>query len=245
MQRAIADVQGELADIPLSVLVKPASPAATALILDALGSLTIALSDSSSTRDSDPRSITDLAVLNCSALGEFALEVLSDLRTRQPSATVIAVGVSSETHASALLQRGADYALLKTHSRRYIRDVISAAGRRVHLSNSRLRIRYGDLVFDRERGRVWCAGSPVDLTPRELQLFQFLFLKAGRVVSNEALVSCAWRQDPTAPSNGLAVYIGYLRKKLALSRRTVLSTVRGHGYSLSLVEYDRERANRD
>ena len=95
------------------------------------------------------------------------------------------------------------------------------------------RIAFGDLVYDRESRRVWCAGREVQLTPRELRLFDILFLRAGAPVSAETLYDYVWREDGTHTSNSLAVYVGYLRRKLTGSRVAVVETLRGQGYRLS------------
>jgi DNA-binding response OmpR family regulator len=41
-----------------------------------------------------------------------------------------------------------------------------------------------------------------------------------------------WNDGQAATSNSLAVYIGYLRRKLKGSRVSMLETLRGNGYRL-------------
>ena len=41
----------------------------------------------------------------------------------------------------------------------------------------------GDIVFEREAHRVWCAGREVDMSPREFAVLDCLFWKAPATVS--------------------------------------------------------------
>lgn len=223
------------ASIPLSVVVSPSASALRATVSHALAQIPLDIvAVDPPLSGGDPRLVTDLAVLECSRLGSALESALYEARTRWPTSMIICYNASTETLASKLLETGADIALREDVSAKYVRGVISAAGRRLTVANALLRVTYGDLVFDRDARRVWCAGKPVSLTERELQLVQYLFLHAGHAVSPATLLACAWRVDPAIASNGLAVYIGYLRRKLSKSRLVELATVRGEGYSLRL-----------
>ena len=80
---------------------------------------------------------------------------------------------------------------------------------------------------------MWCAGREVLFTPRELRLFDILFQRAGRPVSSDTLEDFVWSDSSPTTSNALAVYIGYLRRKLKGSRASMLETLRGSGYRLA------------
>lgn len=223
------------ATVPLSVLVAPSCSAVIAGVSDVLRKTPAALvSANPPLNEVDPRLAADLVILDVSQLDAARDVCLRAARTRWPSALIICLNVATEALASQLLDVGADIALRADVSGEYVRGILSAAGRRLNHAHAELRITFGDLVFDKEAHRVWCAGVPVALTERELRLFQHLLLHAGRIVSQAALAASAWRVDPTISSNGLAVYIGYLRRKLARSRLTELVTVRGEGYGLRL-----------
>ena len=89
------------------------------------------------------------------------------------------------------------------------------------------------MVYDREARRVWCAGAEVVLTPRELRLFDILFLRAGAPVTIDTLQDYVWHDEGPPASNALAVYVSYLRRKLRGSRMAVVETMRGIGYRLT------------
>lgn len=182
----------------------------------------------------DPRRVIDLILFDCARSGSIDRDIVRRSRVLWVSALFIAMRVRDQEDASALIRDGADFAVCADVCDNYLRAVVRGAGRRMHQANAELRIAFGDLVFDREVGRVWCAGKPVELTVRELQLFRYLFVHAGSVVSSECLEISAWRNDPSVCSNSLAVYIGYLRRKLSASKQTTLDVVRGRGYMLRL-----------
>ena len=146
---------------------------------------------------------------------------------------LLCVNVSDSPDAIALLNAGADDISMSDTPPEVMLALVSAALRRARLSNAQLRVKFGDLVYDREARRVWCAGREVAFTPRELRLFDILFLRAGKPCSADTLQDYVWTDGHTATSNSLAVNIGYLRRKLKGSQISMLETLRGNGYRLS------------
>jgi len=73
----------------------------------------------------------------------------------------------------------------------------------------------------------------VELTAKEFGLFEYLYKRAGEVVSREELLREVWRRD--AESNIVDVYASYLRRKLDLILHPgSLTAVRGLGYVLKI-----------
>lgn len=176
----------------------------------------------------------DLFIVDVGRDATTVEESLRHARRRWPSATVLCLHVRTRDDAVRLMNAGADDALTGEAPWDVVAAHVAASVRRVQLSNAQLRVTYGDLVYDRESRRVWCAGREVQLTPRELRLFDILFIRAGAPVSAETLYDYVWREEGQHMSNCLAVYVGYLRRKLTGSRAAVLETLRGKGYRLSL-----------
>jgi two-component system response regulator MprA len=141
--------------------------------------------------------------------------------------------VGSPADAIALLEAGADDVAMEEAPFEVVAALLNAALRRARVINEQLRIKFGDIVYDREARRVWCAGREVAFTPRELRLFDILFQRAGNPVSADTLQDFVWNDGPPTKSNSLAVYIGYLRRKLKGSRISMLETLRGSGYRLA------------
>ncbi|GAA3644553.1 response regulator transcription factor [Nonomuraea antimicrobica] len=91
----------------------------------------------------------------------------------------------------------------------------------------------GDLSLDPARRRVERGQSPIELTPREFALLEFLMRRRDEVVSKAEILEHVWDTFDTDP-NVVEVYVGYLRRKIdAPFGRNALQTVRGAGYRLA------------
>jgi len=91
----------------------------------------------------------------------------------------------------------------------------------------------GDVALDPAAHTVTRAGQPVELSPREFALLEFLLRHPGEVVTRTAILEHVWDYDYDGLSNVVDVYVGYLRRKLEQPfGRTLIRTVRGVGYAL-------------
>jgi two-component system, OmpR family, response regulator len=177
----------------------------------------------------------DLVILDGRGETDSLATTLASLKRRYPSATAVCLNVAGDRDIPALLAAGADVVLLTDTATAVAAAYLGAAIRRAMLVSTELRARFGDVVYERETRRVWCADREVQLTPCELRLFDILFRRAGSSVSIDTLYDYVWHETPDASgaSNALAVYVRYLRRKLMASRATVVETVRGRGYRLA------------
>ena len=67
----------------------------------------------------------------------------------------------------------------------------------------------------------------------EYQLMELLLRNAGQVLPRETILTRIWGYDSDAEYNNLAVYLSFLRRKLAFVGSTVeIRAVRGVGYAL-------------
>ncbi|MFA9273204.1 MAG: response regulator transcription factor [Baekduiaceae bacterium] len=94
----------------------------------------------------------------------------------------------------------------------------------------------GALRLDVADRRVqWADGRPVDLTHTEAALLATLMRHPGHALSRRELFEQAWGYDYGPGGGTLAVYVGYVRRKLASAGAPVaIRNVRGHGYALDL-----------
>lgn len=75
------------------------------------------------------------------------------------------------------------------------------------------------------------AGRDIALTPRECALLEALMRSRGEVVSKQKLLDEVWGLDFHGARNVIAVYVGYLRRKIDTPfGRSSLETLRGVGY---------------
>jgi two-component system OmpR family response regulator len=93
------------------------------------------------------------------------------------------------------------------------------------------RLQVGDIVLDPAAHTVARAGAPVDLTPKEFALLEFLMRHPDEVLSRTRILEHVWDMNYDGFSNVVDVYVGYLRRKLEEPfERTFIRTIRGVGY---------------
>jgi two-component system response regulator MprA len=94
-------------------------------------------------------------------------------------------------------------------------------------------IRAGDLVMEPSARRAWRGGRELDLTKTEYELLEVLTRNAGIVCTHSMIYDRVWGYDFGPDSKTLAVYIGYLRRKLEEGAAPrIIHTVRGLGYTV-------------
>jgi len=94
----------------------------------------------------------------------------------------------------------------------------------------------GDLVMDRSRRQVTVAGRPVELSPREFALLEYLLTRKDEVVTRNDIETHVWDASFGSWANVVEVTVHRLRKKIDYGRKDrLLHTVRGAGYVLRRV----------
>jgi DNA-binding response OmpR family regulator len=218
--------------IPLTVLIVGASKERLRVLVGAMPAGeadVLSLPDLDATA-SVQREFIDLCVVDATGDGKRGIQRVRRARRRWPTIGICCVGCSDVV---GVLAAGADDAIPASAPDAVTAAQISASFRRARIASSQLRVAFEDVIYDREARRVWCAGDEVSLTPRELRLFDILFLRAGSPVSIDTLQDYVWNDDLPPESNALAVYVSYLRRKLQGSRLAVVETMRGIGYRLA------------
>jgi DNA-binding response OmpR family regulator len=91
-------------------------------------------------------------------------------------------------------------------------------------------IRFADIELDVAAHQASRRGMRLPLTKTEFALLELFLRNPGRVLSRTQIFESVWGYDFGPESNGLWVYIGYLRRKIGEPR--LIQTVRGIGYVL-------------
>ena len=175
-----------------------------------------------------PSTGPDVVIIDDQARHDASRQILT-LRRRQPMLHLVYVCVGTEARGIELLHWGADDAITASSPALVAR--LQAAARRARTMNAGARIAVGDIVFDRESRRVWCAGREVSLTPLEFRVVDCLFWHTPKAASLDTVVEFVWGGTPSNRRRGqVPVYMSYLRKKLAASRQVVVRFTKGEGY---------------
>jgi two-component system response regulator MprA len=96
-------------------------------------------------------------------------------------------------------------------------------------------LRLGGLSVDTGARRVWWLDTEAELSKTEFDLLELLVRNAGIVLDRGTIHQRIWGYEFGPESKNLAVYIGYLRRKLdKAGAGDLIHTVRGVGYSARL-----------
>lgn len=89
------------------------------------------------------------------------------------------------------------------------------------------------LRMDPQARRAWRGARELELTRTEFELLELLVRNAGIVLDHSTIYDRIWGYDFGPGSKNLAVYVGYLRRKLdEPGASQLIHTVRGVGYVL-------------
>ncbi|MEU2839573.1 response regulator transcription factor [Streptomyces sp. NPDC007076] len=92
---------------------------------------------------------------------------------------------------------------------------------------------YADLTIDPVSRSARRGERAIDFTRTEFALLELFLRHPGQVLPRELILELVWGQDFGPDSNSLAVYVGYLRRKLeAEGEPRLIHTVHGIGYRL-------------
>lgn len=129
---------------------------------------------------------------------------------------------------------GADDYLVKPFAFEELLARVRALGRRFTLQpDDSNELRIGDLVLDLRHHTARRGTRPLDLTPTEWNLLEYLMRNAGQALSRQQILDYAWSYEHDVQPQMVDVYISYLRRKLnAPGERDPIVTVRGVGYRL-------------
>ncbi|GAA0581023.1 response regulator transcription factor [Streptomyces crystallinus] len=95
------------------------------------------------------------------------------------------------------------------------------------------RLVFADLALDPATRTGHRAGRPLEFSRTESALLELLMRHPGQVLPREMILELVWGRDFGPDSNSLAVYVGYLRRKLeADGEPRLVHTVHGVGYRL-------------
>jgi DNA-binding response OmpR family regulator len=166
-------------------------------------------------------------VLDISLAGPDPRIFLGELRRAAPQLPVIALTSREQREQTVSLLRGGQDDYLTTPFP--VEELVSRLRLRIHdqFPVDRTVLRAGMVTVDTALGLVSVAGRLVTLSPTEYALLVALADQPGQPVSQDRLAAAVWGQ--LRSSSVVAVYIGYLRRKLGADR---IRTVRGAGYAL-------------
>jgi two-component system, OmpR family, response regulator MprA len=178
----------------------------------------------------------DALVLDVMMPGVDGLAVCRVLRADRDRTPVLMLTARQETaDRVAGLDAGADDYLPKPFELDELLARLRALLRRASFAapDDRGALRIGSLHVDPAARRAWWADEELTLSKTEFDLLELLARNEGIVLDHTTVYERIWGYDFGADSKNLAVYIGYLRRKLtAAGAPALIHTVRGVGYTV-------------
>ena len=176
----------------------------------------------------------DALVLDLMLPGMNGLEIVREVRAEPLThdlPVLVLTARSAEMDKLLGFEQGADDYLTKPFSPRELVARVKALLRRTRPTGPARALEAGPLRVDLDAHEAFCAGTRLDLTPREFDLLAFLARHRGRALSREELLRKVWGYDYVGETRTVDVHVRRLRAKLG-EHHGVIETVLGAGYKL-------------
>lgn len=175
------------------------------------------------------------AVVDLMLPGMDGLEVIRRVREKgDPIPLIILSAKDSVAHKVSGLNIGADDYLTKPFSMDELVARITALLRRNNSSSpERSRLKYDDIILDRESHRVIRAGKVIDLSRLEYLLLEYLMCHPTRIIPVSVILEQVWHTSSQMDTRAVESRVCSLRKKMTeYGSRDIIRNVRGLGYGI-------------
>lgn len=173
----------------------------------------------------------DLLILDLGLPSLDGIDIIKNLRTSQENIPILIISARDKLDQRILgLDSGADDYLCKPFE---LDEVIARVQALLRRSKNQIseKIKYNDLEYNSLTKTLTKNGTVIELSKREINIFEHILLNLNNVVSKENIVEHITSFDDDFNPTAVETYVSRLRKKLGTSIN--LKTVRGLGYILN------------
>lgn len=177
----------------------------------------------------------DIIILDLGLPDMEGFDVLKEIRFTSNTPIIIVTVRDTEIDRVRGLELGADDYVAKPFSHIELLARIQAVLRRTSMSPFKVEqkpFHNSRMSIDFDTGTVTVEGQPINLTPTEYNLLNYLAINIGTTLTHRALLEKVWGEDYIDSPEYLKVYIQRLRNKLEEdpSNPKILISQRGVGY---------------
>ena len=174
----------------------------------------------------------DAIVLDLRLPGKDGITWLRELRTAGNAAPVLILTARGSVDERVIgLDCGADDYLVKPFAFAELVARIRALARR-RLNSAQPLLKVAGVEFDTVTRRVRRSGREINLSPKETLLLELLMRSAGQTVTRAMITEVVWGPAYNDFSNLIEVFVNRLRRKIEEGGTSLITTVRGIGYSM-------------
>ncbi len=178
---------------------------------------------------------TDVVLLDLGLPDIDGIDLCRRIRGRTGVPIIMATARSHVQERIKGLRAGADDFVVKPYNVKELLARIEAVTRRSRAlhpeSAQQLRIDALGVCFDFVARQVTVDDTPVELTPKELDIVAVLARYPGVAVPRDRIIREVWNTDWHGFSRSLEVHVASIRRKIG--RGPLIETVRGVGYRLA------------
>lgn len=178
----------------------------------------------------------NLVLLDLMLPGIDGYEVCREIR-KTSKTPIIMLSAKTEVFDKVLgLELGADDYMIKPFDSKELVARVKAVLRRYNVAPepvtapSDKRVTYKDLVINLSNYEVIYKGSPVEMTPREIELLYFLASSPNQVFTREQLLDHIWGYEYAGDTRTVDVHIKRIREKISDTDEWAIGTVWSVGY---------------
>lgn len=176
--------------------------------------------------------IPDLFLLDIMLPDKDGLQIVKELKldkktNMQP--IILVTAKTTEIDKVKGLDIGADDYMTKPFGVMELISRVKALLRRTTNAQEESQISYGNILVDNDKHAVYVDGKLCELTYKEFELFKYLVINKGIVLSRDKIMNQVWGFDYEGESRTVDMHIKTLRQKLG-EAGSHIKTVRNVGY---------------
>lgn len=181
------------------------------------------------------RSKPDLIVLDIMLPQRSGYDFCIAIRRESTVPIIFLSAKAAETNRIQGLELGADDFVTKPFHLNELAARVKAVLRRSHQEATQEAIEKGDLRINPTSHEAFRGNQPLELSPKEFALLNFLLRNVGIVFTRETLLDRVWGSDADVSARTVDVHVRWLRSQIEVNpeKPQRILTVRGVGYKFA------------